>query len=158
MTQQVDRPTFDIVWHAVETSSTNTAVEVAYQHGVRPPSDAPGWEIVMYYSPDGKQDLVWDRALRVVIDPEGFAYEGPLPGPDAMQVEQTVYNRIWAAAQDLDDADAIAEAVRAAGVEPPDDAPGWEVYVDSVTGREAERLVWYREETVPIQPVDRMVA
>lgn len=37
-------------------------------------------------------------------------------------------------------------------------APDWEVYVDTVDGRDGERIIWHRSETVPILPHDRIDA
>lgn len=155
---KIDRERFDRLWNAVETMSTRMVAAEAEALAVAPPTNDAGWDLVMEYTPEGEQRLVWDRPLEVVIDSADFQYEGPPPGPERMQVDRAVYDQIWDTTRGMESAGEIAAYVISQGVSPPDGSPDWEVYFSTFDGYNGEeRLVWHRVESVPITPSDGAV-
>ncbi|TWJ11930.1 hypothetical protein LX16_2672 [Stackebrandtia albiflava] len=114
---QTDRDVFSRLWQAVEDLSTREANALAVELGIEPP-DGTGWDVVFYYTPEGRQLLAWDRALRVVIEPAS-GDDGPTPPPPVMTVDQAVYDRVWAAAQRMESAEDIARFAESQNVAPP---------------------------------------
>lgn len=72
MTQQIDADRYDEIRRTVETMDTREATDYVMHQGIQPPSDAPGWQIVLDYPPGhgGAERLVWTRSEFVVLEPE----------------------------------------------------------------------------------------
>ncbi|MGH8793558.1 MAG: hypothetical protein ACRDXX_13055 [Stackebrandtia sp.] len=153
---RVSSAQYEMVRRAVDAESTATATKIAVEHGVHPPTDDSGWEVVAEFPADGgPAQLVWARGEQVVIDPAGFHSES-VPD-DAMEIDPEVHARLLRQTQTVEQTGQLAEHVAACGVRPPTQDPGWEVFVDIPPGRGGEeRLVWRREESVYIEPADEL--